>query len=289
MQRSTIIGITAAITAIGLALTLLTPARVEAHPPKHLAGQCPSWSVHGVFADPDGDWDHDGRSNNDELYGGTNPCIHDGPCPTTSTTCTTPTPTPTPTPTAQPTYGCGSNGHWTWTGVNHDPNSDWDHDEVSNLTEAQAGANPCVHPCPHPKNVDFRLNPNGVWDNDGKSNREEQLDGTNPCNSRSYNPCPNWQHYQLKFMPHADWDGDGSLNSTEVKFGSNPCSKHSSSRLPHISGPIVIPSPAPIVNPALPPTAICPAGYRYYHPGTGLCYANPIRTARPPAPYIFYY
>ena len=223
---------------------------------------CPHFSIQDVFDDPNGDWDHDHVTNSVELYNGLKPCVADSStfCASQPTLCTV---------THNHTSTCAS-GHWTWNGVNANPNGDWDNDGVSNRTEALNGANPCDHPCPNWTATDVALNPNGSWDNDGISNAVEAWQGTNPCSGHYYhNPCPHWTAKDVHSMPGHDWDGDGVSNRNEVKQGTNPCVKD--------VYVVVYPTPKPKPHHNTPPPGYkCPVGYPYYHSGTGLCYVHPV-------------
>jgi len=235
---------------------------------------CPNISIRDVFNDPDGNWDGDLVNNSDELFNGLKPCLAD---------------------TAEFCAGGGNplcNYPVLRTGfsnpciasINAFPNGDFDNDGVSNSVEIRNGANPCTHPCPNPRNVDLALTPNGSWDNDGVSNAVEVNQGTNPCDGFAFNPCPYYSTYQINYMPGYDWDGDGFTNLVEYRNGTNPCVFNSRTivkvvpapvvvRLPHVD---VVPTPIPVFV-APQPTVICPTGFPYYHPGTNLCYANPVR------------
>lgn len=255
--------------AMLLGMVVIAPSQADAHGDS----PCPHFSIHDVFADPDGDWDHDRASNAVELYNGLKPCVPD------ATTFCTNNPTLCSAPVNTVVHNCAS-GYWSWAAVNANPNGDWDGDGVSNYHEARNGANPCVKPCPYPRHVDVSLNPNGDWDYDGTSNAVEVWNGTNPCTAYITNPCPHWTAAHVHNHPNGDWDRDGFSNRTELYNGTNPCTAnvvivvptHVPDRLPHVGGPTHQP---PGVVPA--PTPTCPPGYPYYHPANGKCYANPIR------------
>ena len=257
--------------AMLITLFVPSPADASSNPPYH-STPCPSYSIQNVHNDPNTDWDHDRVSNVVELYNGLNPCINDTGvyCATHAYHCKTVT-----------HYDCSSSYYY-GVPISDHPHADWDYDGVSNSVELSYGANPCKHPCPHPRQIDVRLNPYGAWDGDGVSNSVEVGQGTDPCNRYSYNPCPNWKQYQLDFMPHSDWDHDGITNVNDVRLGYSPCSANTVLRLPHVqTAPkllphVYTPAPAPPPAPAPAPGYKCPAGYPHYHPGNGLCYANPI-------------
>lgn len=286
------------IAALVATITILaTTSKAEAqsfyrHTP------CPSYSIDDVFADPHGDWDGDGISNWDELDNGQNPCEKDD-----GTFCL-----------ASPGL-CKRTGYfkycvnntWTEEHVRADPKGDWDGDGISNIQELRNGTNPCLKPCPNPSRNELNAEPYGDWDGDGYNNITEVRHGTNPCNSRSYprqlqyytpapshqihhgsgyyvyvptapvyvtlptptptprpvikplrNPCPYWTARDVQAQPNLDWDGDGISNSQEVRNGTNPCVSNRQRR-------------------STPTTSACPAGYPYFHPGTGKCHSNPIK------------
>lgn len=185
-----------------------------------------------------------------------------------------------------------------------DPHGDWDYDHVSNSDELYGGTSPCVRDtngrlCKHYRkhcdkpskgypargsNYNHKAvtrtsacdrwggwnwryvlaDPHGDWDKDGVSNQHEAINNSNPCRANRTNPCPHWNASHMRAMPHHDWDGDGVTNHNEVYRGTNPCVSNAAKRLPHVDAP----APAPRTQ--------CPAGYPYYHPHNGLCYANPI-------------
>lgn len=265
---------------LAVLVTLLTPGNAEASVALHSGSPCPNYALSDVYADPDGDWDHDRLSNRDEIFYATlNPCIKDA-----STYCSQTHTSWRCLPEYKKThhgsyyvnyhyaYGCTSSGHWYWSSVNYHPHGDWDGDGISNYTEAAKGANPCAKPCPHAKSIDIALNPHADWDGDHRTNATEQAHRTDPCSANSFNPCPHYSHHHVNLMPSADWDGDGVHNRNEVYYGSNPCVA-GSVRLPHVVH--VAPTPPPVIH-TITPGYQCPYGYPYYHPGNGLCYANPI-------------
>ena len=250
----------AAVTTIAALVGALLFALLATAPPAEAndyyyvhttsSSPCPRWSLQAVLDDPNGDWDRDRVTNADEIYvaGGLNPCVHDSTqfCSVQPASCWRYLSTdvvyyyhPAPVVTI-----C-SGGYWNWTAVNAHPYGDWDGDGVNNHTEAANGANPCIAPCPTAYYVDVALNPWGDWDGDGRSNYSEVNHGTNPCRYDGYvyvytQPAPTQQ------------------------------------RLPHVGGPSHAPAPtytapAPTHNP-------CPAGYPYFHPHNGKCYANPVNT-----------
>ena len=233
---------------------------------------CPRYSIQDVLDDQDGDWDRDRVSNAAEIYvaGGLNPCVYD------STNFCNLQPQFCYDYVYSPGYTCAS-GYWSWSEVNANPWADWDGDGVSNYTEAVNGANPCVRPCPSPTRIDVALNPNADWDGDGVSNATEVRQGTRPCDRSSFviNPCPYWNQYHVRSDPYGDWDRDGHSNHYEVSYGWNPCSTQQV-RLPHVTSPPPQRLPHVVVAPTPAPRPLCPAGYPYYHPGNGKCYANPI-------------
>lgn len=230
---------------------------------------CPHWSIQAVLDNPNGNWDHDLVNNVNELYNGLDPCTVD-----TSAFCNS-----GGNPLClYPTYVYVSYSSACLSSITAYPTADYDGDGVSNNAEILNGADPCAHPCPNWTSADLALNPNGSWDFDGVSNAIEVNQGTNPCNgySYSYNPCPYYSLAQVSSMPGYDWDGDGVSNSAEVQRGTSPCSYdavryvyQAPQRLPHVNT-------RPVYVPPTPPAPVCPYGYPYYHPGNGLCYANPV-------------
>lgn len=263
MQTTMKLGTAVILTALAMVLSVLVTAPAEANTGYHsyssYSGPCPHWSIERVLADRNSDWDGDRLSNVDEVWvAGTNPCKHDSAsfCGTQPQYCYHPRTTYTPpsynTYYYDPYYGyyyvyvpkvpvvvapC-TGGKWTWNQVNAHPYRDWDGDGVTNYTEAVNGANPCVAPCPTAYTIDVRLNPWGDWDHDGLSNHYEVSVGSNPCVARHYH-----QTYTYVYTTPAP------------------------RQLPHVGGP----SPTTGVN-----SYSCPAGYPYYHPANGQCYANPI-------------
>ncbi len=185
-----------------------------------------------------------------------------------------------------------------------DPEGDWDRDRIGNRDEIyKTGSNPCARDsaihcnngsiycrAPYPPTKTqcrihsivwpaIQANPNGDWDGDGISNTVEYRSGANPCSA----PCPRPLTVDVLLNPNADWDDDGLSNGRELLLGTNPCKKNvvtrvaPAPRLPHVQ--TLVPKPAPVPTPAPAPVVPvhCPAGYPYFHPDTGLCYANPIR------------
>ena len=86
-----------------------------------------------------------------------------------------------------------------------------------------------------------------------------------------------WSWNQVNAYPYQDWDGDGVNNHTEAINGRNPCvadtyyythtyTHTTTTTLPHVGGS----SATYTHNP-------CPAGYPYFHPPNGQCYANPVK------------
>lgn len=292
-----------------LLLTVLIPSQADADEGFiSYVGPCPNFSVQDVTSDPNGDWDHDGRTNSDELYGGTKPCFNESGvmhhtvytsghepyivCPSTGCYVTlrrvhVATNTHSHTNSRGNVYS-HSHGYythhtathsvavcngtrWNRVGVNNNPNGDADRDGISNIHEVNAGANPCARPCNSPQAVDYRLNPHGDWDGDGYTNNHEWVNRTNACSNRSFNPCPKVPHHALQYMPSADWDRDGTHNQHDP----SPCIKNRRvvTYVPHttyVPQVTYVPAPRPV------PAVHCPHGYPHYHPGTGKCYANPI-------------
>lgn len=221
---------------------------------------CPHWSIDDVLADLHGDWDHDRVSNSDEVWhAGLNPCKSDSakwcannqgcqktyyyytPAPKRHHHNTTYYYVPQPAATTYVVHNpCSSS--WSWNYVNANPHGDWDHDGVTNHTEAKHGANPCAKPCGYPTNTDVALNPHGDWDGDGHTNNTEAKAHTNPCNASS-RPV-------VQRLPH--------ITYTPV-ITYQPTVTYQPQRLPHVNTPR------------------CPAGYPHYHAGNGKCYANPVR------------
>jgi hypothetical protein len=275
MQTTRRLGTAVILIAVAMAVSMVVTAPADAntgHTYSSNSGPCPHWSIQNVLDDPDSDWDGDRVSNVDEVYvaGGLDPCKHDSAkfCGLQPQYCYNYTSTDYYYDSYyygyygyyDPYYHGGvyyepygdyyyvyvpkvattcAGGHWTWSQVNAHPYGDWDGDGVSNYTEAINGADPCVAPCPTAYYVDVNLNPYGDWDHDGRSNQYEVHVGSNPCVAHTY-------HYTY----------------THTYTQSTP------QQLPHVGGP-----GATGVNSYDP----CPAGYPYYHPQNGQCYANPIK------------
>lgn len=242
------------VTAAALLASVLMAAPAEAtgnehyYYYSHASGPCPSWSIQDVLDDPGGDWDRDRVSNADEIYvaGGLNPCRYDSTkfCELQPASCTGYARNRVYH--RRPVVTICSGGYWNWNAVSASPSTDWDADGITNLAEANAGANPCTKPCPVTYQIDVALNPWGDWDGDGRSNVDEFHAGTDPCRYNGYvytRPAPR-------------------VTTTTT----------TTQRLPHVGGPaptVTYTPPAPTVNP-------CPAGYPYYHSENGQCYANPV-------------
>ena len=251
------------LVALAVFVTVLIPGN-SAEANEHYyyysnpSGPCPNWSIDDVLADLDGDWDGDRVDNGDEVFvsNGLNPCVYDSAdfCVTNPTYCYDVLWSDVEyylvynVTSARTCVG----GYWSWASVNANPHGDWDHDDVSNLREANNGANPCVAPCPTAYHIDVALNPWGDWDYDGRSNQLEVTQRTNPC---VYNAPIRVQYVQVPVVTY-----------TYVP-------QTTTQRLPHVGSPATTTTyvaPAPTVNP-------CPAAYPYFHEANGQCYANPIK------------
>ena len=137
-----------------------------------------TWSWNAVNAEPNGDWDRDGVTNNVEARNGANPCSH--PCP-----------------------------YPTQVDLLLNPNGDWDRDGVSNTVEVSLGQDPCTatiyQPCPNWTNAAVAAQPNADWDRDGVSNRDELYYGTNPCQAPTVviapPVVPTYRYYPVVVVP----------------------------------------------------------------------------------------
>lgn len=225
------------VMSAAMFITLFVPAEAEAK--ASAKSPCPHYAIQDVFADRYGDWDHDRMANITELYNGFNPCLNDSAryCATNAWNCTALIAQNPCAVTDYHYYGYSYDGYYYYT-----PLTSWTWAHINS-------------------------DPNGDWDKDGVSNHAEAKAGANPC----LKPCPNPSKADLALNPNGDWDRDRVSNTTEIAQGTDPCNKYSyySQRLPHVDAPYVqIDKPAPGYQ--------CPYGYPYYHPATGLCYANPV-------------
>lgn len=233
-----------AILCLSMIPLVITSASTAEAAPK---SPCPRYSISDIHADPDGDWDRDGISNNDELYHlGLDPCVHDSQdhCNSGSPYCKYRY--------EKTVNRLCSSVHWRFFAFEVFPEADFDHDGVSNLDEFFAGTNPCKFDAP--KTV-------------------------------SWSPCPAWTAQHVYNDPNGDWDKDGRSNIHELNYRTNPCAYDytvfyyapapaPTVRLPHVTVKPTAPAPRP--TPAPTRQVTCPANYPYYHYRTGLCYANPI-------------
>lgn len=273
------------LTLLGVSVLLMsalvTAPSADAQQSAVGSNPCPNFSIQNVFDDPNSDWDGDRVTNLVELNNGMKPCQADGDqfCLVAPSLCLK---------VYTPAFSCATTP-WTWAAVNAAPNADWDNDGVSNIVEARNGANPCVHPCPNPTQIDLILNPHGSWDNDGISNNVEVSLGQNPCSATVYQPCPNWTTADISAQPNADWDRDGVSNRDEYYWGTNPCSARATIVTPtrvvptyrYVAvTPTVLPAGYRSVPYVIQPPAgrSCPTRFLYYNPATLSCTSRPVVT-----------
>ena len=243
--KGTVLGIVA--LSMAMLFTLLVPG--ETAEASAYSSPCPHYSIQDVFNDPNGNWDGDHVNNSDELYNGLNPCLVD-----TGTFC-----------------GTGGN-----------PLCNYPTYRYIEYVQKDVVNNPC-----HRSTF---LYPHDDYDRDGVTNQNEIWAGTDPC---IYNappqvaPCPYYNAHQVTAWPNYDWDGDGVTNLVEWRQGTNPCVSNAVVvyqpvrprvyRLPHVVNTYTPPPRRVVVQPVTVLPRVCPAGYPYFHPGNGQCYANPVK------------
>jgi len=250
------------MVSIAMLLSLLIPTQpAEA---SLFSGPCPSYSIQDVFDDPNGNWDGDQVKNSDELYNGLNPCLVD---------------------TAD---FCSPGGISICTYAHR-----YTHGRYVTRVQKDIVNNPCHRSA--------FTRPHDDYDRDGVTNQAEIAKGTDPC---IYNApvhvvvqaaCPHYTVTHITNAPHYDWDGDGVTNMVEYRQGTNPCVFNGTvvyqaprvrtttviHRLPHVVNTYTPPQRQvvrPLTTPLRSvPARVCPAGYPYFHPANGQCYANPIK------------
>ena len=197
---------------------------VEATADEDLETECPTWSVDGAFADPDGDWDGDTVTNLVELYNGLNPCEPDE-LPAFEFTPFDPTP--------QPAAAAVASTPSTATQAAPD-------NAPENVADEAAAETPSAPPapdCPVYSVADVEADPLGDWDSDRQTNLDELYNNSNPCIAdadatpttgdsefvTAQGPCPSYSLDAVLADPDGDWDGDQATNVDEFYANDNPC------------------------------------------------------------------
>lgn len=276
MQTTRTWAAAAILIATAMALSVLVTAPADANTGHHdspSSGPCPNWSIQDVLDDRDSDWDGDRISNVDEIYvaGGLDPCVYDS-----SEFCGAQPQYCYEYPSAHhydPYYGYVDPYYYEYYGyydpyhyyhpyhtVYYDPYGGYYFVYVPKVFTCSGG---------YWSWSQVNAHPHGDWDGDGVSNHREAAHGANPCSA----PCPNADFVDVLLNPNGDWDHDGRSNHYEFQTGTNPCVAASV----FYTHPVPDPTPHAAIATDKDDYNPCPAGYPYYHPENGQCYANPVK------------